>query len=421
MAVDRGTKGTPKNGSGQSLMNSSLLAINGGTPIRSEKLSYGRQWIGDDDIEAVVNTLKSDYLTCGPKTKEAENALAEYCGVKYAVLLNSDTSALHCACIAAGVTNGDEVIVTPLTFAASANCILYCGAKPVFADINPRTYNIDPASIEQLITPKTKAVIAVDFSGQVVELEKIRKICDDNNLVLIEDAAHSIGSKYDGKKVGEAYADMTCFSFHPVKTITSGEGGAVVTNNPDFYKRVVLAHTHGITHDSCDLPKEHQDEPWYYEMQSLGFNYRMSDIHASLLVSQLKKLDDFGARRKEIVKKYDLAFKDIPELTLQENIQESDSFKHLYILQLNLEKLNCDRLQFFNALQAEGVGCQVHYIPTYFFPYYQQMGYKKGLCPNAEHLYERIISIPLFPRMTDDDVEDVIAAVKKLISFYKKK
>lgn len=400
-------------------MKPNLLAIDGGAPVRSSKISYGRQWIDDNDINTVVSTLKSDYLTCGPKTKEAEKALADYCGAKYAVLLNSDTSALHCACLAAGITKGDEVIVTPISFAASANCILYCGATPVFADINPKTYNIDPVAIKKLVTPKTKAVIAVDFTGQVVELEQIRKICDDHHLVLIEDAAHSIGSKYKDKKVGEAYADMTCFSFHPVKTITSGEGGAVVTNNPDYYKKVVLAHAHGITHEINDLPEEHQKEPWYYEMQSLGFNYRMSDIQASLLISQLKKLDAFSKRRKEIAERYNNAFRGIPELTLQENIAESDSVKHLFLLQLNLEKLSCNRFQFFNALQAEGIGCQIHYIPIYYFPYYQKLGYKKGLCPNAERLYERILSIPLFPKMSNNDIDDVIKAVKKVISRYK--
>ena len=398
----------------------SKLAINGGTPVRKDRISYGRQWIDENDVKTVCETLQSNYLTCGPKTVEAEKDLAKYCGAKYAILLNSDTSALHCACLAAGVGPGDEVITTPITFAASANCALYCGAKPVFADINPKTYNIDPAKIEEKITKKTKAVVAVDYTGQVVEMDKIRAICDKYNLTLIEDAAHSIGSNYKGKKVGNLAADMTCFSFHPVKTITSCEGGAILTNNKELYKKALLAHAHGITHDTNDLCKEHRDEPWYYEMQALGYNYRITDVQAALLMSQLDKLDMFAKRRKEIVEKYNAAFKAIPELTLQQVIPESDTVRHLYILQLNLEKLNCDRLQFFNAMIAEGIGCQVHYIPVYWFPYYAKLGYKKGLCPNAEKLYERIISIPLYPKMADKDVDDVIKAVKKVINHYKK-
>ena len=396
------------------------LAIDGGAPVRTNKISYGRQWIDESDIEAVSDALKSDYLTCGPKTKEAEKDLADYCGAKYAVLMNSDTSALHCACMAAGVGPEDEVITTPITFAASANCALYCGAKPVFADIDPETYNIDPSKIEEKITAKTKAIIAVDYTGQVVDMKKIRKICDKYNLILIEDAAHSIGSAYDGKKVGNLAADMTCFSFHPVKTITSCEGGAVVTNNEELYKKAVLAHAHGITHEFEDMNKSHRDEPWYYEMQTIGYNYRITDVQSALLISQLNKLDTFGKRRKEIVDKYNEAFKNIPELILQKNIPESDTVRHLYVLQLNLDKLKCDRLQFFNAMAAEGIGCQVQYIPVYWFPYYQKLGYKKGLCPVAEKLYERIISIPLFPKMSDNDVDDVIRAVKKVINNYKK-
>jgi UDP-4-amino-4,6-dideoxy-N-acetyl-beta-L-altrosamine transaminase len=396
------------------------LAITGGEPVRKTKISYGRQWIDESDIQAVCDTLKSDYLTCGPKTAEAEKTLANYCGAKYAVLLNSDTSALHCACIAAGVGPDDEVITTPITFAASANCALYCGAKPVFADINPDTYNIDPAEIEKKITKKTKAVVVVDYTGQVVEMNEIRKICDKYNLVLIEDAAHSIGSTYNGKKVGNLSADMTCFSFHPVKTITSCEGGAVVTNDKELYKKVILAHAHGINHDVDELDKAHQDEPWYYEMQTIGYNYRITDVQAALLMSQLKKLDMFANKRKEIVQKYNDAFKNVPELILQKTIPESDTVRHLYVIQLNLEKLRCDRLQFFNAMLAEGIGCQIHYIPVYWFPYYKKLGYKKGLCSNAEKLYERIISIPLYPKMTDKDVNDVIKAVKKVINYYKK-
>ena len=393
-------------------------AIAGGTPVRDTKIYYGRQWIDEDDVKAVSSVLTSNLITCGPKVKELEEELAKYCEAKYAVAVSNGTAALHCACIAAGIGEGDEVITTPMTFAASANCALYVGAKPVFADINPKTYNIDPASIREKITEKTKAVVAVDYTGQCVENEEIRKICDEFGLVFIEDAAHAIGSVYDGHKVG-SLADMTCFSFHPVKTITSGEGGAVTTNSEELYKKLVLAHTHGITHDE-ELMEEEHDERWYYEQISLGFNYRMTDFQAALLLSQLKKLDGFKARRKEIVNRYNEAFTGVPGIIVQQEIEKSDTCRHLYVIRLDLEKLSCTRKEFFDAMSAENVQCQVHYIPTYYFPYYRKLGYKKGLCPNAEAVYEGIMSIPLYPKLTDVEVEDVIHAVKKLLAYYLK-
>ena len=395
------------------------LAINGGCPVRNSKIYYGRQWIDEDDIKTVENVLRSDYLTCGPENDEAAKMLCDYTGARYAVLLNSDTSALHCACMAAGVGPGNEVITTPITFAASANCALYCGARPVFADIDPETYQISPESIEANITERTKAVVAVDYTGAVVNIKAIREICDRYNLVFIEDAAHSIGSRYDGKKVG-TLADMTCFSFHPVKTITAGEGGAVLTNNEEYYKKVLLAHTHGISHGEVPFEDESHEGPWYYEQITLGYNYRMTDIQAGLLVSQLKKLDQFGARRKEIVQKYDAVFSSIPELIIQKEYSESDSYRHLYILHLDLDKLNCTRRQFFDAMSAENVQCQIHYIPTYWFPYYKKLGYQRGLCPEAERLYKGIMSLPLYPKMTDQDIDDVVHAVKKIVDYYKK-
>ena len=395
------------------------LAINGGEPVRKNKIYYGHQWIDEDDVNAVDEVLRSDYLTCGPKTEEAQKALCEYTGAKYAVLLNSDTSALHCACIAAGVAPGDEVITTPITFAASAICALYCGARPIFADIDPETYEIDPKSIEEHITEHTKAVVAVDYTGAVVNIKAIREICDKHNLIFIEDAAHSIGSKYDGKKVG-TLADMTCFSFHPVKTVTAGEGGAVLTDNKELYQKVLLAHAHGITHDEAMMEEAPHEGIWYYEQISLGYNYRMTDFQAALLQSQLKKLDRFGQRRQEIRKKYDEVFSEMPEIIVQKEYPESDSYRHLYIIRLNLEKLTCTRREFFDAMSAENVQCQIHYVPVYWFPYYKHLGYKKGLCPNAEEIYKGIMSIPLYPKMTDQDVKDVICAVKKLIENYRK-
>lgn len=321
--------------------------------------------------------------------------------------------------MAAGVGPGDEVITTPITFAASANCALYCGARPVFADIDPETYNIDPESIRAHITPKTKAIVAVDFTGQAVKNKEIRAICDEYGLVFIEDAAHAIATKYDGKQVG-SLADLTCFSFHPVKTITGGEGGAITTNNEEYYQKLVLAHTHGITHDESLMEEAPHEGPWYYEQISLGYNYRLTDFQAALISSQMTKLNKFVARRKEIVAQYDEAFAKVPGIIVQKEIPESDTCRHLYIIRLDFEQLSCTRREFFDAMSAENIQCQVHYVPVYWFPYYQHLGYKMGLCPNAEMVYQGIMSIPLYPRMTDQDVKDVIHAVKKVAAYYKK-
>ena len=395
------------------------LAIQGGTPVKTKKIFYGRQWIDEADVEVVSNVLRGDYLTCGPYVTEMERALESYTGAKYAVAVSNGTAALHCACIAAGVGPGGGGITTPITFAASANCALYCGAKPVFADINPETYNIDPESIRAHITNKTKAVVAVDFTGQVVEVEKIRAICDEFSLVFIEDAAHSIGTKYKGKQVG-SLADITTFSFHPVKTITGGEGGACLTNDDELYKKLVLAHTHGITHDEESMEGAPHEGPWYYEEISLGYNYRITDFQAALITSQMNKLEMFAERRKEIVKKYNEAFSKISEIIVQKEIPESDTCRHLYIIRLDLDKLTCTRREFFDAMSAENVQCQIHYVPVYWFPYYQHLGYEKGLCPNAEEVYKGIITIPLYPKLTDQDVEDVIHAVTKIVENYRK-
>lgn len=392
------------------------LAIHGGKPIREYKISYGRQCIEEDDIQAVTDVLKSDYLTCGPKVDELERALCDYTGAKYAVAVSNGTAALHCACIAAGIGPGDEVITTPITFAASANCALYCGATPVFADIDPDTYNIDPESIRAHITEKTKAVVAVDFTGQVVEIEEIRKICDEYHLLFIEDAAHSIGSSYNGKMVGNL-ADITTFSFHPVKTVTGGEGGAVLTSRKDLYDKIYLAHVHGITHDAAQMVEDHP-EGWYYEQVSLGYNYRLTDFQSALVLSQLGKIERFKARRRQIVNRYNEAFAGVPQLIVQKEIPQSDTCRHLYILRLALDRLKCSRLEFFNALAAENVQPQVHYVPVYWFPHYQKRGFQKGCCPVAEKVYEGIMSLPLYPAMTDQDVEDVLRAVKKVVEYY---
>ena len=395
-----------------------MLAVFGGKPVFEKKIGYGHQYIDDADIQAVLDVLKSDYLTCGPKIEEAEAKLCEITGAKHAVLIANGTAALHASCFAAGIGPGDEVITTPITFAASANCALYCGGVPVFADINLETYNIDPESIEKCITKKTKAVVAVDFTGQAVEVQKIREICDKHNLIFIEDAAHSLGTKYNGNPVG-SLADMTEFSFHPVKTCTAGEGGAITTNDDKLYNQLLLFRTHGITRD-LDWMDKISEGGWYYQQVALGYNYRMTDIQAALLLSQLDKLDIFANRRKELVKRYDEAFGNMPEIVVQKEIAESDTVRHLYIIQINTELLNCGRKEIFDALQAEGIGVNVHYIPVYSFPYYQKLGYKMGSCPNAEYLYTRMISIPLFYSMTNEEQDKVIEAIKKVLDYYRR-
>ena len=391
-------------------------AICGGKPIRDTKISYGHQYIDEADIQAVVDVLKSDFLTCGPKIGELEQKLCQVTGAKYAVVCSNGTAALHMACQAAGIGKGDEVITTPITFAASANCVRYCGGTPVFADINEETYNIDPAEVEKLTNEKTKAVVAVDFTGQSVELNRLLAHCRAHNLVLIEDGAHVIGTRYCGKYNG-SIADMTTLSFHPVKTVTGGEGGAVLTNSEEYYKRLLLYRAHGITRDPEQMEHE-PDGPWYYEQITLGMNYRITDMQAALVISQLDKLPMFSKRRKEIVKAYNEAFSKLPQIMIQREIPESDTTRHLYILRLNLSRLRIDRKQFFEALSAENVCCNVHYIPVYYFPYYEKLGYKRGLCPKAEKLYEEIISLPLYYGMTNQDVQDVIDAVTKIAKYY---
>lgn len=394
------------------------LAIYGGRPVRETPVYYGRQCIEEDDVEAVTAALVSDLITCGPRTTQLEEMLCSITGAKYAVVVSNGTAALHLAALAAGFAEGDEVIVSSITFAASANCVRYCGAVPVFADIDPRTYNLDPDSVRKLITPKTKAVVAVDFTGQAVKLDELRAICREHGLTLIEDAAHAIGTKYKGQPVG-SISDMTCFSFHPVKTITSGEGGAVTTNDEQLYRKLLRLRTHGITRNQEEMVHP-TDAKWYNEQVELGYNYRLTDFQAALLISQLRKLPRFSARRREIVERYNEAFKDMPEIILQEEIAESDTTRHLYIIRLNPELLHCDRRQFFDALYAENICPQVHYMPVYYHSYYEKLGYTKGICPNAEKFYEEVMSIPLYYSLTDKEVEDVIRAVKKVTAYYGK-
>lgn len=387
------------------------LAIHGGQPVRTAYLAYGRQSISEEDIAAVIETLRSPYLTQGPKIREFEEAVARLVGAKYAVAFANGTAALHGACYAAGISAGDEVITTPLTFAASANCVRYCGGTVVFADIRPDTYLIDPEQIRQHITPRTKAIIPVDFTGQPADMEEIMRIARDHGLIVIEDAAHSLGATYKGKRVG-SIADMTMFSFHPVKHITTGEGGMITTDSEAFYHRLLLFRSHGITRDPARMHRQGEGA-WYYEMHDLGYNYRMTDIQAALGLSQIRGLDAFVERRRAIARLYDELLSPLPVI-LPYRAPERESSWHLYLIGLRLEKLTAGRKEIYEALLAENIGVNVHYIPVHLHPYYQAAGYPKGLAPHAEALYERILTLPLFPAMSDEDVRDVARAVEKV-------
>ena len=371
-------------------------------------IPYGRQWIEQDDIDAVVDVLKSDYVTTGPAVEQFEKAVAKYVGAKYAVAIANGTAALHAACYAAGIGPGDEVITTPITFAASANCALYCGATPVFADIEEDTYNIDPKEIEKKITEKTKAIVAVHFTGQPCKMDEIHAIAKKHKLIVIEDAAHALGADYKGKKVG-SMSDMTTFSFHPVKHITTGEGGMIVTNSKKLYDKLILFRSHGITRDAKKLEKN--EGGWYYEQQDLGYNYRITDIQCALGTSQMKKLDKFVERRRAIAKRYDEAFKDIPEIICPVQAEGCHNSWHLYVIQV----LGRKRKNVFDDLRAVNIGVNVHYIPVYKHPYYQKHGYDKVFCPNAEQYYERAISLPMYPLLLDEEQEYVIEQVLKLV------
>lgn len=403
---------------GDDLKMENKLAILGGIPIRNSYLPYGKQVIGEDDVKSIIDIINSDYLTTGPTVTLFEEKVAQYVGAKYAVAVANGTAALHAACFAAGLKEGDEVITSPLTFAASANCILYCKAKPVFADINPLTYNIDPKEIEKKITNKTKAIIPVHFTGQSVDLDPILELAKKYNLIIIEDAAHALGTKYKGKPIG-SISHMTEFSFHPVKTITTGEGGMITTNSKELYEKLILFRTHGITRNK-ELMMHKEEGSWYYEQLELGYNYRITDLQCALGITQMDKLDRFIARRKELVKMYKDALSSIDGVILQKEEKFSDTSRHLYIMKLDLEKFKVGRKEIFEALLAENIGVNVHYIPVYLHPYYQELGYEKGLCKNAEELYDAMITLPLHVAMSNDDFEDVINAIKKVLYYYLK-
>jgi len=380
---------------------------------KEKTIPYGHQWIDEKDIKEVIKVLKGDWITQGPKVEEFEKAVAKYCGVKYAVAVSSGTAALHAAYTVAGIGQGDEVITTPLTFAATANAVVYCGGKPVFVDVESDTLNINPELVEGLITPKTKAIAPVDFAGRPCDYDEILKIAKENNLLIIEDAAHSLGSEYKGKKVG-SFSDMTVLSFHPVKTITTGEGGMVLTNNKEFYERMKTFRQHGIV-------KKPEIGKWYYEIENLGYNYRLTDFQSALGISQLKKADKFIKRRRQIVEKYNRAFEGIEEIIIPAEEKYAKSAWHIYVVQFVLERLKAGRKEIFEALQREGIGVQVHYLPVHMHPFYKNnFGYKLGDFPIAEKYYERAITLPLFPKMANRDINKVIKVVRETINFYRK-
>ena len=361
---------------------------------------YGKQNINEDDIKAVVEVLKSPYLTCGPKVKEFEKTICDYTGAKYCVAVNSATSALHIAMMALGIKEGDEVITTPITFLASANCARYEGAKVVFADIDSETANINPKEIERHITSKTRAIIPVHFTGQSCDMEAILKIAKENNLFVVEDGAHAIGSDYKNTKVGCCkYSDMTVFSFHPVKTITTCEGGAVTTNNEELYKKLCALRAHGM-HKDGDMVSD-----WRYEMRELGYNYRMTDVQSALGISQMKRLDVFKKRRREIVDYYNKNL-GLPHLIEREF---SNACFHLYPILVK------NRREFYFKAREIGLNLQVHYIPVHLQPYYRNLGYKEGDYKNAENYYEHCISLPLYPDLTDSDLEEIVKRIKSIV------
>jgi perosamine synthetase len=396
---------------------SEVLAVNGGSPVRHTLLPYGRQSIEEGDIQAVVSVLRSDWLTTGPKVEEFEQAFADYVGAKHAVSLSSGTAALHGAAFAAGLKPGDEAITTPITFAATANCVLYQGAAPVFADVSADTLNLDPEQVAKRITPRTRALIAVDYAGHPADQDAIRELADKNGCLVIEDAAHSLGAVYKSRRVGRI-ADMTVFSFHPVKHLTTGEGGMVTTNRDDLAKTLKQFRNHGISSEARQRQSEGQ---WFYEMVLLGFNYRLTDIACALGLSQLIKLEENLSRRREIAARYTTAFRNLAELTPPAIRDHANPAWHFYPIRLNLEKLTANRAQIFRALRGENIGVNVHYIPVHLHPYYRdRFGYRGGEYPVSEDAYARLITLPMFQGMTDQDVEDVIHAVKKVISHFAK-
>jgi perosamine synthetase len=389
-----------------------LLAIHGGTPVRKTLLPYGHQSIDEADIQAVVETLKSDWLTTGPKVSEFEEAFADYVSAKYAISFSSGTAALHAAAFAAGLQSGDEAITTPLTFAATANCVLYQGATPVFADVRGDTLNLDPDLVKQKISSRSKAVLPVDYAGHPVDLDAFLEIAGTHGVVVIEDACHSVGAEYRGRRIG-SLSHMTVFSFHPVKHLTTGEGGMVTTDNSRFAQSLRRFRNHGISTEARERESTGQ---WHYDMVLLGFNYRLPDIACALGLAQLGKLGPNLARRREIAQRYTTAFARMTAIVAPVAHEDANPAWHLYSIRIKPEVLGVDRDEFLRALRAENIGANVHYRPVYLHSYYKEkFGYRGGECPIAEAVSERLISLPIFHGMTDFDVESVIEAVEKVV------
>jgi perosamine synthetase len=395
----------------------SQLAIDGGTALRQQTLPYGHQSIDESDINALIEVLRSDWLTTGPTVQAFEDAFAEFVGAKYAVAVSNGTAALHAAIYALEIGVDDQVIVPVMTFAASANAAVYQGGTPVFVDVEPDTLLIDPQQVEAKITSRTKAIVTVDYAGQPCDYDSLRAIADRHGLALIADACHALGGAYQERRVG-SLAHLSTFSFHPVKAITTGEGGVITTDDETRAQRMRVFRNHGIT---TDHRQRAEKGLWFYEMDDLGYNYRLSDFQCALGLSQLHKLSDWTVRRQEIARRYDEAFADMPAIEPLIRRADVSHAYHLYVIRLNLEQLRVDRSAVFAALRAEGIGANVHYIPVHLHPYYRQrFGTGPGLCPVAEAAYERILSLPIFPAMEDEDIADTIAAVRKVVEAYLK-
>jgi perosamine synthetase len=393
----------------------SSLAIDGGTPVRRGTLPYSRQSVDESDIQSVVEVLRGDWLTTGPKVREFEQAFAKAVGATEAVAVSSGTAALHTAMHALGIGPGDEVIVPAMTFAASANCIVYEGATPIFADVEPHTLLMDAHDVKAKITARTRAIIAVDYAGQPCDYDRLRSLARDYDLALVADACHSLGGSYKGRPVG-ALADLNVFSLHPVKAMTTGEGGIITTESLEMAHRMRCFRNHGVTSDHFQRDKQGS---WFYEMVDLGYNYRLNDVQCALGLSQLRKLSNWIARRRKIARLYAEAFSSITGFTALPVDPDTESAYHLYVIHLHSACLNADRARIFAALRAEGIGVNVHYLPVHLHPFYQErFGTGLGLCPRAEAAYESILSLPIFPAMTDDDVDDVIKALQKVFNTY---
>ena len=384
-------------------------------------IPYGRQDISDEDIQAVVEVLRSDFITQGPAVQKFEQSIAEYCGAGHAIAVNSATSALHIACLALGVGPGDLVWTSPITFVASSNCALYCGAEVDFVDIDDATANMSvDALASKLAEAETagrlpKVVIPVHLCGTSCDMQAIRALGDRYGFKIIEDASHAIGGGYLNVPVGSCtYSDITVFSFHPVKIITTGEGGMAVTNDAELAQRMDLLRSHGVTREPSLMTHE-SDGPWYYQQVELGFNYRITDIQAALGLSQMSRLDSFVARRHEIADWY---YEHLAPLPLQLPVRPADSYSalHLYVVRVELEHTPRTHREVFESLRAQGIGVNLHYIPVYAQPYYERLGFKAGLCPTAERYYERAISIPMFPNLTKEDLSKVRNALEKAVS-----